>query len=370
MEWYKTTTDLIYGGLCWTLVVTCILCAVFRRFHLCHPFHQHPDYYYPARKFVCAFFLCHLLYLPFVVRPSEPHTVLYTRSVELLLTTTFLPLILNRFFRWPTKTRGPLGYAFYVCPLAALAVVGLCALFSPENVFLSCPVVFLSITGGVSCVMCVALLRVMLWLWREIDRYQKAEYSNEADFPYRFAQKVFFFPWAVIVFCWGIFFTGNRLLMAVLWVVFCVFAVYFTVIILHPQRGKASDSAEGVAEPPVEDIRRVIKSVDEDDALSQDNPSGLNAAVRARVMEIARRRYLEPHLMRRDIIAEFDYGQRTEAGAVISALGFYDMINTLRLEHARRYAEAHPNETKESVAINSGFKDRFAMRHAAKRIKN
>lgn len=372
MEWYQTTADLVYGGICWTFIVSCVLCAVFRWFHLCHPYDKDPDYYYPARRFVCAYYLCQLLYLPFVVRPSEPHTILYARSVGLLLTTTFLPLILNRYFRATTKSHRDYGYAVYVCPLAAMWIIGLATLFCPDNVFLCSPAVFLSATGAVAVAMCVMFLRVIIWLWRKIERYQKTEYSNEEDFPYRFAQKVFFLPWAVIAFGWLVFFTGDRLLMAVMWGALSVFAVYFAVTILHPQREKRTESASGALPMEDVDLETVIKAADEEEALSlaegQGNDESLGGAVRARVIGIARRRYLEPHLTRRDIIAEFDYGERTAAGAVISSFGFYDMINTLRLEHARCYAKAHPNETKESIAICSGFKDRFAMRHAARRI--
>lgn len=371
MEWYRTTADLIYGGLCWTLILTCIICAVFRWFHLCGMCEKDPDYYYPARKWVCAFFLCQLLFLPFVLRPSEPHTILYTRGVGLLLTTAFLPLILNRFFRQHAKIGNFYRYYLYVCPLVAFAIVGLATLISPENFFLARPIIFLMIVGGISFVMCAILAHISIWLWQRIGQYHKAEYSNEEDFPYKFAQKVLFLPWVVILFWWIVFFTGNEVLMAVLWGVISVFAVYYTLTILHPQRVKPAHTTEEGLLPQDQDIEAAIDTVEENE-LPLDSPTeGENQsgqAVRLKVIEIARARYLEPHLTRRDIIAEFDYGERTMAGAIISTFGFYDMINTLRLAHARCYAEAHPNETKESVAVSSGFKDRFAMRHAARRI--
>lgn len=361
MEGYADTADLIYAGICWTLIVACLVCAAFRWFHACRPCDQDPDCHYPARRYVCVFYLCQLLYLPFIFRPSDPRAVLYARCVELVLTATLLPLILNRFFKpniGPAILHGP---AFYVVPLLVFAAVGVTAMFWPGNVFLSSAGVFLTVVGMMCCLMCVALLGITVWLWRGIGRYHEAEYSNEADFPYRFAQKVLFSPWIVIAFCWVIFFTGSRVLMAVLWGVLSVLAVYYGVIILHPQREVAACACEGENPGTIQEVA----------AAGEPQPVAdghVSAAIRGRVVEIARRRYLEPHLRRRDIIAEFDYGERTLAGAVISAFGFYDMINSLRLEHARRYARAHPNETKESVAVSSGFKDRFAMRHAARRI--
>lgn len=351
--------DLLYGGLCWTLIVVSVVCAVFRWGHLCHPYHLEADYYYPARRYVCAFYLLQLLALPFVVRPSEPHTLLYTRCVELVLTTTLLPLILNRFFRPKARLCFPRAFAFYLLPLAAFGLVGVVTLFRPDNLFLSAHSVFLWVVGAVAGVMCVVLLNFTVWLWRAISRYHRAEYSNEDDFPYRFAQKVLFSPWVVVAGCWAVFGMGSRPVMGVLWALLCVLSVYYGVTILHPQR-KGVANAEGAETEIMEEVLAEEEPTEAEPALNED--------VCRRVFAIVRRRYLEPHLMRRDIIAEFDYGERTMAGAVISHYGFYDMVNTLRLAHARRYAEAHPNETKESVAVSSGFKDRFAMRHAARRI--
>lgn len=187
---------------------------------------------------------------------------------------------------------------------------------------------------------------MQIWLNRKIDNYHLSEYSNEDDFPYHFVKRVAMTPWLAIVLCWLIFFTENRLLMAVTWLGVSVLSVYYTIVILHPQR----------------------KMVFADTSCSSDLSDPKIESVRTRVIEICRRRYLEPHITRREIISEFDYGSRTLAGQVITQYGFYAMINTLRLEHARIYAQAHPRETKESVAVNSGFKDRFAMRHAERKI--
>lgn len=141
-----------------------------------------------------------------------------------------------------------------------------------------------------------------------------------------------------------------------------VLGVYYTLIILHPQRGVLGDSTI-----KDEGDNSVAERAEESGEAEESDTSGADELC-GRVIAYCRQHYLEPHLTRRDIVALFDYGQRTLAGRIISEYGFYNMINTLRLEHARQYTEAHPLETKESVAVNSGFKDRFAMRHAERKI--
>lgn len=137
----------------------------------------------------------------------------------------------------------------------------------------------------------------------------------------------------------------------------------YAIAILDPQHGKIAGVIHNADDhEPVEKV---------DGEVAADMPQSretFSEEIRSRVIALVHKNYLDPHITRRDIISQLDYGQRTEAGRVITHYGFYEMVNTVRLEHVRLYMQSHPNETLESVALNSGFKDRFAMRHATKRI--
>ncbi len=88
------------------------------------------------------------------------------------------------------------------------------------------------------------------------------------------------------------------------------------------------------------------------------------------ILSIVKMRYREPNLKRTDIIDEIQYGRRRQAGAVISKMGFYRMVNAFRLEHARLYKIKRPSATQDEIAEVSGFKDRWALNNARKKVDN
>lgn len=375
MNRYPDIQEVLYCYSCVILITTSVICAAFRWWHICSQCADNPDYYYPARRSVCTFLLWHLLYIPVMLCPASPAVTGYASCVELILISSIIPTVFIKFFKPEHVGAFRRSSLNYVISLTFTALFGAGLLLFPD--FLGDMTdIFRVIVGVAALLYCISLTSVQLWLNRKIDSYHLNEYSNEDDFPYHFAKRVAMTPWIAIALCWAIFFTESRILMAVAWLGVSVLSVYYVIMVLHPQRTMifAVDDVERADGSPAaaEDDDRERDTGDEVaefPAADSDTEDDLRiASLRPQLIEICRRRYLEPHLTRREIISEFDYGSRTLAGQIISQYGFYAMINTLRLEHARLYAASHPMETKESVAVNSGFKDRFAMRHAERKI--
>lgn len=376
MEWFKDELDLVFAGTSLSMIVVSVVCALVRWFHVCAPYQHNPSYYYPARPMVTMFFLSQLLYIPVVLHPSDPVTLLYVRPLPLLLMTDFVPLILIRFFKASTSKRSGATTLVGLIPVVMAVILEIIVICGGGTFILSGSRMYMAVAGLVCFVQSCLMLKFMIWLMRRVERYQMDEYSNEGDFPFKFAKKLRVYPMMMVALCWVIFFTGNRILLCCVWLVFCVLAVFYTITILHPQRGvieNAREYGDGVSE----DIEPVCQDVALPDIISADTEPiegdvlsewVLDEEVRQKVLQYVGEHYLDPHLTRRGLISLFDYGQRTDAGTVISHYGFYEMVNTFRLEHAACYARLHPNETKESVAQASGFRNRFAMRHAEKRI--
>lgn len=382
MDPYADIPSLLYAASCLTLIIATLICAAFRWWHVCGQCAHDPDYYYPARRSVCAFFLWNLLYVPVLLRPTAPSVTAYASCVELVMLSTVLPTVFIKYFK-PEHIGAWRRSSFnYVLPLSLTAMMGVYVSLVPDGP----PYVlwgFRVFIGLTALLGCISFASVQRWLDHKIDRFHLDEYSNSDDFPYQFAKRVAVAPWLALGLCWLVFFTESRMLMALIWTVMAVLGVYYTIVILHPQRklaealGEEGTMDEGF--PALGGSRVSMQDSWQPGLLPRaGKPSPLEGggtpplpryeALREQVIAVCRRRYLEPHLTRREIISEFDYGSRTLAGKIISEYGFYTMINSMRLEHARRYAAAHPLETKESVAVNSGFKDRFAMRHAERKI--
>ena len=94
----------------------------------------------------------------------------------------------------------------------------------------------LTITGVYSLLITGELFHATWWLWSQIRRYSREEFSNEDDFPVHFAGFVVFMPLSYLIAAWGLFISGDRTYNMVLQLCISVMHVILLIKILHPQR--------------------------------------------------------------------------------------------------------------------------------------
>lgn len=194
---------------------------------------------------------------------------------------------------------------------------------------------------------------------RRIDEYHIQNYSDEEDFPYKFAAKVLWLPLVWIAMQWVVFLSDSRDVKAVTDVVMSVSLVVLLCAILHPQRtlGPSKvqediDRIEGDEEAAIggrDNGREQEACLAEASALTWDEES------KRQVLSIILRRYKEQHLQKSDILSEMDKGKAAPASRFIASVGYYNLINMFRLEYARQYIAAHPDAKLAVVAEESGF---------------
>ena len=51
-----STDYMLYADACLAYMVTAVVCAVIRWRHMCHPYDEQADYFYPARRQVTFFY--------------------------------------------------------------------------------------------------------------------------------------------------------------------------------------------------------------------------------------------------------------------------------------------------------------------------
>lgn len=368
--------DLLYSDACIVFVVTGIICAAVRWFHMCHPFDKIEKTSYPARRQMTFFYAATCLQFPYILEPSNPDVWIYIRSFCILYYPMFLTCVLDRYFHRKTL-RDTIGTTIYVvipfCWLLFLLILSICD--RPLLARWESPLLILSIVG--SLVLTYRLTRVILKIKRQIDAFHEQNFSSEGDFPLRFAERILGLPFAWLLCMWAIFVTGSQELKMFFDLSLSVVMVLFLCIILHPQRIEKTMAADKLPTTfPIDEKK--IKTPDdvfisaEDESLKVKDTEPLQDenydGIRQEVLTIIRRRYLEPNLKRSDVIAEVTYGKHTLAGLYITQIGFYRLVNTFRLTHAQLYEAKHPNLSKDAIAEASGFKDRFALHNAKKKI--
>lgn len=353
----------IYSLTCYTFILTSVVCALVRWFHVCKPYIENVDYFYPARKLTIFFFAAVILQIPYVFRPMDADTWYYARTFGILYYPLCFSLVFNKYFYGKTLRQGVMLRIYFICVMTILFLMMMTALLVGPAVMEYEQTWINIITGGISLVLSLYYVRISCRIVRNVDNYHEQNYSNASDFPYSFVRKVVLIPFLWMILEWMVFISGDRDVKAIVDIVFSVLNMLLLNFILNSHRPNAEDAPKVeavVIEGDVDEQNEVpiveVKKVDE------------NNEVQREVLAIVARRFMEPNLKRTEVIADVSYRKKKQAGQFITSIGFYRLVNTFRLYQMENYSKAHPEMTQEGVAISCGFKDRFALNNARKRI--
>ena len=385
-------------------IVCCLVCATVRWFHMCRPYDKQERYYYPARKHVAiSYIVMGLLQIPYFLHPADPGAIIYTVLTGILYFPMCFAIMFRVYFRLKLFYKPAYNIAFILDGLLLLALF-LTALCGGNTFLAGHSGAVLSIGAIAGLALTAILLSIVLRLRRLIDNYHHQNYSNESDFPLAFAKKVALLPFIWIVFIWAIFLSGNMILKAVSDLLLSALMVAFLCIILHPQRtlretssreagdkglsendevhrhGKAAEAGRelmSTGENQTESLEESLEEYLEECSEEMESvASGLEAGkefdpeTKEQVLEIILQRFREPHLQKRDVLAQISKGKVTLASQYISAVGYYNLINMFRLEYARQYSEAYPMVKQSIVAKEAGFASGPSFSKAKKSIRS
>ena len=95
-------------------------------------------------------------------------------------------------------------------------------------------------------------------------------------------------------------------------------------------------------------------------------------SVKNEVLTIVSRRYLEPSLKRIEVVRDVSSMNQTLAGTFITQVGFYRLVNAFRIRHYERLmaSDSSANIGQEAAAELCGFKNRWGLTNARKRLKD
>lgn len=354
--------SLIYTLTCYTFIVTSVVCAIIRWCHVCRPYSEQKEYYYPARRQVTFFLAAVVIQMPYVIRPMNADTWFFARTFGILYYPLFVAMIFNRYFyRRGMASDWTMRMYFLLVMTILLGMMFTAIFFNTRDVMGLLQPWLNMLTGTLSLLLSMRYVMVSCRLVRSIDTYHEQNFSNVSDFPYLFARRVMLMPLLWLIMQWVVFISDSRDVKAVSDIIFAVCTLAFLCVILHPQRQQPAADTDGTYEPMDMVEEEGNNTTDQESALWTDD-------VRREVLTIIECRYREPNLKRAEVIANVPYRKKKQAGAFITSVGFYRLVNMFRLYHLEEYCRMHPEMSSEGAAMECGFKDRFALSNARKRI--
>ena len=417
-----TQPENFYSLACYTYILSGVICAIVRWFHMCRPFDQRSDYFYPARRQVTFFYAATALQLPYMLCPGDPGSWFFARSFGILYYPVCFALLYHRFFQMRHLWSKKLSIAYFCSPFLLLGALFVIVVFHQNDLLLPYKRLWECIMVCVSILLTYRLVKECRWVAKKVESYHTQNYSNESDFPFTFAKNMLYLPAVWLIVMWALFLLDNQMVKAFIDLIMAAWHVLLLCHILHPSRPVSSkrniDDMKTIENENMERIlqenellEKVVEATDnliseepctEDEAGVTDEASvtdennetdeanerqliernGENTrqriekekweSVKNEVLTIVSHRYLEPSLKRIEVIRDVSAMNHTLAGTFITQVGFYRLVNAFRVRHYERLMESHStsNLGQEIAAEMCGFKNRWGLANARKRLKD
>lgn len=429
-----TQPENFYSLACYTYILSGVICAVVRWFHMCRPFDQRSDYFYPARRQVTFFYAATALQLPYMLCPGDPGSWFFARSFGILYYPVCFALLYHRFFQMRHLWSKKLSIAYFCSPFLLLGALFVIVVFHQNDLLLPYKRLWECIMVCVSILLTYRLVKECRWVAKKVESYHTQNYSNESDFPFTFAKNMLYLPAVWLIVMWTLFLLDNQMVKAFIDLIMAAWHVLLLCRILHPSRPVSSkrsiDDMKTIENENMERIlqenellEKVVETTDnlileepctEDEAGVTDEASVTDEAnvtdeagvtdennetdeanerqlierngentrqriekekwesVKNEVLTIVSHRYLEPSLKRIEVIRDVSAMNHTLAGTFITQVGFYRLVNAFRVRHYERLMESDStsNLGQEIAAEMCGFKNRWGLANARKRLKD
>lgn len=423
-----TQPENFYSLACYTYILSGVICAVVRWFHMCRPFDQRSDYFYPARRQVTFFYAAIALQLPYMLCPGDPGSWFFARSFGILYYPVCFALLYHRFFQMRHLWSKKLSIAYFCSPFLLLGALFVIVVFHQNDLLLPYKRLWECIMVCVSILLTYRLVKECRWVAKKVESYHTQNYSNESDFPFTFAKNMLYLPAVWLIVMWALFLLDNQMVKAFIDLIMAAWHVLLLCRILHPSRPVSSkrsiDDMKTIENENMERIlqenellEKVVEATDnlileepctEDEAGVTDETNVTDEAgvtdennetdeanerqlierngentrqriekekwesVKNEVLTIVSHRYLEPSLKRIEVIRDVSAMNHTLAGTFITQVGFYRLVNAFRVRHYERLMESDStsNLGQEIAAEMCGFKNRWGLANARKRLKD
>lgn len=324
--------------------------AAIRWFHVCAPYRNDPDYYYPARKSLSLMCLFVLVELPYVLCPNS-YVCFLTACIVLAWNYPLAAtLVCGSYFKMKSKYVSlqvvvDVILAAQVCfACAATFCPSFCLQYSTYIIIVIATISFLLYTVlGVAC--CV--------LYRMLRTECMDQYSDTSHFPVRMGYVALLSMLIIFVMTSLPLITQSRTSLAIVQTILIVWHIVFLIRILdsqmtHQEEMNLSDGMNDAADvTPLEpNEQEVVLCASQDEILCR------------RIEEVmeTKQLYLDAHFTAVEL-AEILGTNRTYLTNAIKTKydNFYHLVNSYRLNYADDYQKSHPEVKKEQLATLSGF---------------
>ena len=350
---------------CLIYILSSVICGVIRWFHMCHPYDRNADYFYPGRKQALFFYSALLLQLPYLLWPDSPDTWTYVRVFGMLYYPVCFSMLFLRYFRGEQHHKKLRRALISVLPLAWI-VFGFVQAIIGGLGFRTSWTGWIDLAIVIGMVYTSYLMRIVWWLRQKIRLYQQNHYSNDEDFPYRFARRVLFVPLVWLMAMWVLFVTDSPSVKVVVDLLCSIMHVWLLILILHPHWNLTLEETQEVERQQnalmneIVTMRQQATEADSIEVAVDKNPSILEPRQQKHFSDEHKKalREKQPNLKLNDLAAEVGsnctylykaFSQDKQQGT------FYHIVNAMRVQRCKELLLKNPAIDQYDLMAGSGF---------------
>lgn len=326
-----------------------LICAALRWFHMCRPFDKEEAYYYPARKQVAVCYFLVLFQFPYLMHLSSFNAWMYVRVFGILYYPVIFTVLLNRYFHYTERIWWRISlHTVWIISSALLSVLFLLGLHGGNLLAGRAHMV-----GALSVLMAVlstiAMCYTLYKVYADICQFQYSEYSNERDFPTRFAKMAIMLILFLTSCMWVLYVADSRTVKAAVDILLCFLHTLLILIILYPQRNGKKYA-----------LRETAQTSKGSFHLSDERYNEILGKIRE-CIEI-NQMFLKSDLQLMDIALAVGENRSYVSAVITKEYGsFYAYVNRLRIEYAIQLQKEYPKMKQVELIERCGFGSRTSF---------
>ena len=231
-------TELIYSIACTAYVVTCLMFAAVRWFHVCPGTKENKSYYHPDRKIISVFYTIPVILFPYMFNPVSHASWLLVKGYYPLTHFFYCAVLLFNYFgkvkQWERWYHS--GIISSIMVFLSVALLFAVALWPGLQISAVMEEQLTVIIFSIGLLMTAYCGFAMWQVWQWIHEYSSDKFSNTEDFPLTYARSVLIIPVIHALVVWPMVLLDSPTWLAAMQILLSMFNVIFLISILSSKR--------------------------------------------------------------------------------------------------------------------------------------
>lgn len=238
-----------------------------------------------------------------------------------------------------------------IIPSAILIVLFVYACIGGNSLYLYHNTILI-ICGTLGVLVMILLCYTLFKITKRINTYSDNTYSNEDNFPSKFASQSIAAPLIITGIGWMVFLSDSQIVKMYMDIIVAVFDVMLVIKVLHPQI-KNKDINEN-EEIKCDEVNKLVKR--QEDTVTDTEHIYIE---RMDLLFTEKQLFLNPNLTIMDVANAIGMNRTYTSALMCKVHGsFIDYVNFLRIEYSEQLAKDNPEITQTELFKSSGFNNR------------